>query len=55
MTSMIVLIPLCLYIPWSNHAFRGMALLPFGLLAYGIVYAFIRLAEQIRAKREAKS
>lgn len=34
-------------VPWSNHAFRGVALVPFGALDYAIVYGFIKLAENL--------
>jgi len=33
------------HVPWSNHAFRGAALLPFAVFDYLIVYGCIKLAE----------
>jgi hypothetical protein len=39
-----------IYIPWKNHAFRGTALLPFGLLDFLIVWGFFKIAEKVMRK-----
>jgi hypothetical protein len=39
-------LPLMLYLPWSNHAYWGTALLVFGILDYVAVWGCIMLAEK---------
>jgi hypothetical protein len=39
-----------LYVPWTNHAFRGTALLPFGLLDYVAVWGCIKITEKTMTK-----
>lgn len=36
-----------LYVPWSNHAYRGTALLPFGMLDYLLVWGCIKLTQRV--------
>jgi hypothetical protein len=36
-----------LYIPWSNHAYRGTALLPFGMFDYLLVWGCIKLTQRV--------
>lgn len=43
-----------LYIPWTNRAFRGTALLPFGLLDYVAVWGCIKITEKMMIKVEAQ-
>jgi hypothetical protein len=45
--SIVIQVPFILYIPWSNHAFRGTALLPFGFLNFIVVYGCIKLVEMM--------
>lgn len=40
-----------LYVPWSNHAYRGTALLPFGMLDYLLVWGCIKLTQKVMGKR----
>lgn len=39
--------PFVFYVPWSNHAFRGTALFPFGFLDFLVVWGCIKLTEKI--------
>jgi hypothetical protein len=36
-----------IYVPWSNHAYRGTALLPFGMLDYLLVWGCIKITQKI--------
>jgi hypothetical protein len=47
--------PFLVYVPWSNHAFRGTALLPFGLLDFILVWGCIKLAEKLMKKSDEAS
>ena len=44
-------VPFIRYVPWTNHAYRGTALLPFGLADYLVVWGCIKLAEKISKPR----
>lgn len=39
-----------IYVPWSNHAYRGTALLPFGMLDYLFVWGCIKLTQRAMRK-----
>ena len=36
--------PLIFHFPWSNRAYRGTALLPFGMFEFLLIWGFIKLA-----------
>lgn len=40
-------IPLILYVPWSNHAYRGTALILFGSVDFIIVWRLIKLCDKL--------
>jgi len=42
-------VALILLIPWPDNDYRGVQLLPFALLDFGIVYGIIRLVESAAA------
>lgn len=39
--------PFIFYVPWSNHAYRGTALMFFGFLDFLVVWGCIKLAEKM--------
>jgi len=39
--------PFVLYVPWTNHAYRGTALLPFGFVDFLVVWGCIKLTEKV--------
>ena len=39
--------PFVFYVPWTNHAYRGTALLPFGFVDFLVVWGCIKLAEKV--------
>jgi len=40
-------IPFILYVPWSNHAYRGTALTLFGFVDFIIVWGVIKLCDKL--------
>ena len=42
--------PFILYVPWSNQAYRGMALAAFGFLDFIIVWGGIKLCEKLLSR-----
>ena len=42
-----VQIPFILYVPWSNHAYRGTALTLFGFVDFIIVWGLIKLCDKL--------
>jgi hypothetical protein len=48
--SIVMQAPFILYVPWSNHAYRGTALLPFGFLDFFIVWGCIKLSEKVMSR-----
>lgn len=48
-------VPFILYVSWSNHAYRGIALLPFGLMGYLAAWGCIKLGEKIMKQGEDTS
>jgi cell division protein FtsW (lipid II flippase) len=40
-------IPVIFYVPWSNHAYRGTALIGFGFLNFIVLWGGIKLTEKV--------
>jgi hypothetical protein len=45
--SVAIQIPFILYVPWSNHAYRGTALAAFGFVDFFVVWGGIKLTEKL--------
>jgi hypothetical protein len=45
--SVVLQAPFIFYVPWSNHAYRGTALVSFGVLDFVIVLGLIKLCGQL--------
>jgi hypothetical protein len=45
--AILIQVPFILYVPWSSHAFRGTALLPFGFVDFIIAWGCIKAGEKI--------
>jgi hypothetical protein len=45
--SVVLQIPFIFYVPWSNHAYRGTALVLFGFLDFIMVWGVMKLCDKL--------
>lgn len=45
--ALVLQAPFVLYVPWTNHAYRGTALMAFGFLDFAVVWGIIKLAGKL--------
>ena len=49
--SIALQIPFVFYVPWTNHAYRGTALMAFGFLDFFVVWGGIKLCEKVLGRQ----
>ena len=52
---LVLQVPFVLYIPWTNHAYRGTAFMAFGFLDFAVVWGAIKLPEKVMKRGGASS
>src|SRR5579875_4226857 len=48
--AVVLQVPFAFCVPWTSHAYRGTALLPFGFVDFLAVWGCIRIAERMRKR-----
>lgn len=53
--ALVLQVPFVLYVPWTDHAYRGTALMAFGFLDFAVVWGIIKLAGKLMGRSDEAS